>query len=312
MGDNAAGSRTARVIGIDVGGTTIKGIVTDDKGTLLESLTVPTDAAKGKDYILASLEQLMSELLRLQPGVRAAGIASAGRIDARSGEVVFATDNLPGWQGMRLVEWTRGKFGLSAAADNDANAALLGEAWLGSGGGAADLVMLTLGTGVGGANMIGGRIVRGARWYGGEWGHSVLVPGGRPCNCGRRGCAEQYVSGTALARDAAGETGRPYAGGGEVLRDAARGDEAALRLIGRFAGWLAILIANLAIGLDPQAVIVGGGLADSRNIWWPQLLDRLRAEGADIEVRPASLGNLAGCYGAARLALALPAAAGSP
>jgi len=293
----------ATLVGIDIGGTSIKGIAADHRGRVLEELSVPTEAARGRTGILSSLDNLAALLLERHPESEAIGIASAGRIDAGSGEVAYATDNLPGWTGMRLSEWAGLRFGLPVRVDNDANAALLGECWIGSGRGLRDAVMLTLGTGVGGANLAGGRLLRGARWGGGDWGHVVLVPGGRPCNCGRRGCAEMYLSGTALMRDASAAFGTI---GPEGLMERYRaGDAAALRLLRNYAGLLAVFIGNLAAALDPEAVLLGGGAADSLREWRPLLDEALASEGVRIEVRPALLGTAAGCCGAARMALDL-------
>lgn len=294
-----------QVIGVDIGGTGIKGLVVDESGTVVAEAVRDTEARLGREVILGQLHGLVKELLGGHPAAEALGIASAGRINANSGEVVYATDNLPGWQGMQLTQWAMAEFGLPAAADNDANAALLGEAWLGAGRGKPSLVMLTLGTGVGGANLADGRLLRGAGWSGGDWGHSVLVPGGRPCNCGKQGCAEQYVSGNALLRLAFEQTGRPYRHGREIMAAAERGDAAALAILERYTADLALLIGNIGTSIDPELMIIGGGLIETRAVWWPLLAGKL-GSGLAGRVAAAELGNRAGCFGAARLALELP------
>lgn len=292
-----------RYIGVDIGGTEIKGLVVDEAGEAWGEAKRATDALKGRDHILGSLEALLRELLDREPNARAIGIASAGRINAETGDVAYATANLPGWQGVRLARRVTAAFGLPAFADNDANAALLGEAWLGAGTGHRNLAMLTLGTGVGGAYMAEGRLIRGSRWSAGEFGHFVLVPGGRPCNCGKRGCAEQYISGTALLRLGEETTGRVYRHGAELIMDAARGIPGARRSLERFIADLAIMLGNIATSLDPEKIIVGGGVIHSRELWWPLLLDRLQAEGLEELPAAAELGNRAGCFGAAKLAM---------
>lgn len=291
-----------QVIGVDIGGTGIKGLVTDEAGTILAEAERETEARLGREVILGQLHSLVEELLAGYPSVEALGIASAGRINADSGEVVYATGNLPGWQGVQLAQWAEAAFGRPAAADNDANAALLGEAWLGAGRGRPSLVMLTLGTGVGGANMAAGQLLRGAAWSGGDWGHSVLVPDGRPCNCGKRGCVEQYVSGRALLRLAMEETGRAYAHGREIMEAAEQGDAAALAVLERFTADLAQVTANIGAAIDPELIIIGGGVIQSRAVWWPLLAAKAGGELAG-RIVPAELGNRAGCFGAARLAL---------
>lgn len=295
-------ARMRQVIGVDIGGTGIKGLVVDEDGTVLAEAGRETEARLGREVILGQLHGLVKELLTGHPEVEALGIASAGRINADSGEVVYATDNLPGWQGLQLTQWAAAEFGLPAAADNDANAALLGEAWLGTGRGKPNLVMLTLGTGVGGANMADGRLLRGAGWSGGDWGHSVLVPGGRPCNCGKRGCAERYVSGSALLRLAREQTGSTYTHGREIMAAAGRGDAAALAVLERFTTDLAQVIDNIGASIDPDLVIIGGGVIEARAVWWPLLAGKLES-GLARRVAVAELSNRAGCFGAARLAL---------
>ncbi|NQX47868.1 ROK family protein [Paenibacillus tritici] len=291
-----------QVIGVDIGGTGIKGLVVDESGTVLAEAVRDTEARLGREAILGQLQGLVEELLTGHPAVEALGIASAGRINMNSGEVVYATDNLPGWQGMQLTQWAMAEFGLPAAADNDANAALLGEVWLGAGRGKPSLVMLTLGTGVGGANLADGRLLRGASWSGGDWGHSVLVPGGRPCNCGKQGCAEQYVSGNALLRLALEQTGITYTHGREIMAAAGIGDTAALAVLERFTADLALVIGNIAASVDPEWIIIGGGVIQTRAVWWPMLAGKL-GSGLAGRVAAAELGNRAGCFGAARLVL---------
>ncbi|WP_150269527.1 ROK family protein [Paenibacillus tepidiphilus] len=291
-----------RVIGVDIGGTAIKGLVLDEMGNVWAEAGSATEARQGREAILGKLHTVISELLKACT-VEAIGIASAGRINTSSGEVVYATDNLPGWQGLQLAGWARETFLLPAAADNDANAALLGEAWQGAGRGRRSLAMLTLGTGVGGAFMIDGVLSRGKHWSGGDFGHSILFPGGRPCNCGRRGCAEQYVSGSALLRLGQELTGRTYTHGSEIMAEARRGEPGALRVLDGYTADLAVVLDNIAVTLDPELIVIGGGVIHDRDIWWKLLKHGLQGEGVYSILAAAELGNRAGCFGAAKLAL---------
>ncbi|MBT2289708.1 ROK family protein [Paenibacillus albidus] len=288
-----------QVIGVDIGGTGIKGLGVREDGRVLAEAARATDARLGREAILAKLRELIDELIVQLPEAQAIGIASAGRVNAETGEVVYATDNLPGWQGMPLTAWAASQFGLPAAAENDANAALLGEVWLGAGRGKDELVMLTLGTGVGGAHMTAGRLVRGARWSGGDWGHSVLVPGGRLCNCGKRGCVEQYISGTALVRLGHELTGRAYGHGRELMAEADKGEAAAVEVLERYTSAVALVADNIAVAVDPELIIIGGGVIHDQATWWPLLLNKLGAAA----VVAAELGNRAGCFGVAKLVL---------
>lgn len=291
-----------RVIGVDIGGTAVKGLVLDEIGNVWAEASRDTEAWQGREAILCRLNAVVCELLKACP-VQAIGLASAGRVNTGTGEVVYATDNLPGWQGLQLAGWAEATFKLPAAADNDANAALLGEVWQGAGRGRHNLVMLTLGTGVGGALMIQGLLNRGKRWSGGEFGHSVLFPGGRLCNCGRRGCVEQYVSGSALLRLGNELTGRAYEHGAELMSDARRGDRDAQRVLEHYTSDLAVVLDNIGATLDPELIVIGGGVIHDRDVWWPLLKNRLQGEGLSGILAAAELGNRAGCFGAAKLAL---------
>lgn len=291
-----------KIVGIDIGGTSVKGIVMDESGQSYQEVRKATDAAKGKDHIVEVVTDVIRELLVAAPDAAAIGIGTAGRVNTLTGQIVYATDNLPGWHGFQLGEHFAKAFGLPVAVDNDGNAALLGEAWLGAGQGLASASMLTLGTGVGGANLVHGRIVHGAHWNGGEWGHTVLVPFGRACNCGLGGCMEQYLSGTALVRSASEHAGRTYTSGHEVVEDYRRGVPPVQVAFREFVKYLAIAIHNLHIGINPQAIILGGGLIDVKELWWSELESALQAMNG-AEVRSAMLGNRAGAIGAVKLAV---------
>ncbi|OMF44194.1 ROK family protein [Paenibacillus peoriae] len=299
-----------RVIGIDIGGTSVKAAIVARDGSVLDEIRLDTDASRGREWVLSRVSESVLGLLRSFGDTRigahidigALGIATAGRVNVESGEVVYATDNLPGWQGTSLVTWAREKLALRAVADNDANAALLGEAWQGAGKGKRRLVMLTLGTGVGGAYMENGLLCRGAHWSGGDWGHSILFPGGHPCNCGKKGCAEQYVSGSALLRRGREHVGKLYRSGNEIVKEAAYGNQEAIQVLDDYTADLAVLLSNISVPLDPEVIIVGGGVADAGEVWWPMLEKHLHQLGVQTEVSRALLGNRAGIIGAARLA----------
>ncbi|TKH45234.1 transcriptional regulator [Paenibacillus terrae] len=313
--DTVVADAVNRVIGIDIGGTSVKAAVVEQDGSVLDEIRLDTDASRGRDWVLSRVSEAVEGLKRSlgDPsnsisggiGIDALGIATAGRVNVESGEVVYATDNLPGWQGTHLITWARENLALRAVADNDANAALLGEAWQGAGRGKQRLVMLTLGTGVGGAYMEHGLLCRGAHWSGGDWGHSLLFPKGLPCNCGKNGCAEQYVSGNALLRRGREYTDKQYRSGIEIMKEAAHGHLEALQVLDDYTADLAMLLVNISVTLDPEAIIVGGGVADAGEVWWPLLEKHLQQLGVQTEVNRALLGNRAGIIGAARLAFEL-------
>jgi len=292
-------------LGIDIGGTKIAGGIVDDNGRLLDVEYRATDASKGKDYVLEGLNGLIAELRnRCQPDV--IGIGSAGRIDVDSGSVYYATSNLPNWTGLNLKQHIEGRHGIPTVVDNDVNAAGIGEMWLGAGKNEKSAVCVTLGTGIAAAVFIDGKIVRGGRWSAGEIGHMILYPGGRPCNCGQRGCFEQYCSGTALYRSYNERCGQEsIASGREFFELLAAGDGVARNVLDAFISDLAVAFISLANVYDPDLFIVGGGLIDTKAWWWEKLERYIREHAnpavANMMLVPAAFKNRAGLLGAAKL-----------
>ena len=306
--------------GVDVGGTKILGGVVDEDGTVVEELRVvspATDVAAIEDAITGLVKELSGRHL-----VEAVGVGAAGYIDKSRSVVMFAP-NLA-WRDLDLRGELEARVGLPVVIENDANAAAWGEFRFGGGEDVDDLLLVTVGTGVGGGVVLDGRLHRGAFGVGAEIGHMRVVPDGVLCGCGNHGCLESYGSGTALVREA-----RAAAAGGSLLArtllDRAGGDVGAitgpmvtdcaaegdpfcieqLSLLGR---WLGEAIASLVAVLDPAVVVVGGGVSAAGGL----LLDPIRAAFASqltgrghrplAEVRPAVLGNRAGLIGAADLA----------
>lgn len=292
-------------IGVDLGGTTIKGGLLSLDGTVKSELVKRTPVEKGREGILRELFTLIEELLEISVyHVGAIGIGSAGRIEPVAGTVLYATDNLPGWTGTPLKEILEGRFGLSVFVDNDVNAAAIGETWMGMGDTVltSSIMFISLGTGIGGAIVYKGEIVHGAKGGAGEVGHILLVPGGHPCNCGQNGCLEQYGSGTALNRMA--RSIDPEWNSRILLQQCAKGEPRAVRALEGFAADLAAGIISISNMLDPHKFIIGGGLSDSHEVWWDYLrskLDALSRNQTVLEV--ARLGNRAGLIGAAKLAM---------
>nr|WP_245302160.1 ROK family protein [Symbiobacterium terraclitae] len=300
-------------MGIDIGGTGIKAAIVDARGNILQHGETPTGASEGAAGVLERVRRLGSSLIeRAGTQVVACGVGSAGRIDHRRGHVIFASENLPGWTGTDLGAELHRAFGLPVFVDNDVNAASLAEAWIGAARGASDFLMLTLGTGVGGAITLGGRLWRGARCGAGEVGHMALYPGGEPCPCGGVGCAERYVSAKALTRRAneALAEGRPFRGIRDVISAATSASghrqAAARQGVERWTADLALFLMNLQMAFDPQLIVVGGGIV-RLGYWWDRLVQtaarECRARSAAIRLRQARLGPDAGVVGAARLAM---------
>lgn len=308
-------------IGVDVGGTKVLGGVVDTDGSILARARRDTPAQGG-----AELTQAIADVAReLMDGfaVESVGISAAGFVSSDR-KTMLATPNIAGWDGVNLDQELSALIGLSIVIENDANAAAWGEARFGAGRAEDHLMLLTIGTGIGGGIVTDGELYRGAFGIAGEFGHMRVAPEGRLCGCGARGCFEQYASGSALLRharegvSASGETGRnllslgdgTVAGmTGEHITDAAReGDAVALAAFDTTAQWLGAGIASLSVLLDPACVIIGGGVIDAGEI----LLAPTRAaverympfagKHPTPRIIAAQLGNEAGLVGVADLA----------
>lgn len=312
-------------IGIDIGGTKVAGGVVDQAGRVLaltRADTPATDVTRIRDVIV----DMIRELASAQPVV-AVGVGAAGWVDADRATVSFAPHLA--WRDEPLRDRLAGAVDLPVVVENDANAAAWAEYRFGAGGGtarpgAADpMVLVAVGTGIGGGIVLGGELVRGAHGYAGEPGHQVVVPDGHPCSCGRRGCLEQYASGAALVRFVrAGAAADPVAAAalrelagdpdqltGPLVATAARaGDKLARDGFDQVGRWLGIGLADLVQVLDPALLVIGGGVAEAGELLLApareSYRDALARRGAlpAAEIRPARLGTAAGVVGAADLA----------
>ncbi|MDG4765178.1 ROK family glucokinase [Solwaraspora sp. WMMD406] len=308
-------------IGVDIGGTKVAGGVVDPDGEVLAQTRQETpadDVAKTRDVII----EVVLELAATHP-VTAVGIGAAGWIDAQRSTVLFAPNIA--WRNEPLRDYVSAAVDLPVIVENDANVAAWAEFRYGAGRDAADsMVMFTVGTGIGGGIVYGGDLVRGAHGIAAELGHMLAVPDGHLCGCGRLGCIEQYASGNALVRFArAGARQEParargllaLAGGdaeaitGPMVTAAARaGDPVSCEAFAQIGRWLGIGLADLAQILDPEVLVIGGGVVEAGELllgpaqraYTEALAQRVRIPVA--QVRPAELGNTAGVVGAADLA----------
>jgi len=304
--------------GIDVGGTKIAGGVVDETGTILEELRVESPATD-VPAIEAAIEKLVTELRTRHP-IEAVGVGAAGYIDKARAVVLFAP-NLA-WRDLDLKADLERALDLPVVVENDANAAAWGEFQYGAGHDVDDLLLVTVGTGVGGGVVLDGSLYRGAFGVGAEIGHMRVVPDGILCGCGNRGCFEMYASGSALVREARTAARSSLlaadllerAGGdadaitGPLITDAARdGDTFAVEQLSALGRWLGEGIASLTAVLDPAVVVIGGGvsaadellLGPARAAFAAQLTGR--GHRPMLEIRKARLGNRAGLIGAADL-----------
>jgi glucokinase-like ROK family protein len=271
-------SRSKYAAAFDIGGTYIKAAIVSDSGEILMPHQVPTHVGAGRNGISQSLATALERTLRCanDAGLTLAGVgvASAGAIDADRGVVFAATENLPGWAGFDIRTFLQAYTALPVFVENDAHAAALAELQFGAGRGFDSFVALTVGTGIGGGIVVGRRLLRGQYGFAGTVGHQSIRFDGRLCNCGRLGCLEAYVSTAALIEeflslspDYSDYPDDPIEGtAGEVARRisdlAAAGDSSACKAYSVLAGYLAEGVANLFNILDPQAVILSGGLVE--------------------------------------------------
>lgn len=308
-------------IGVDIGGTKVLGGVVDDDGKVLISARRPTpaeDVAKTRDVIVDVVRELAEGRQ-----IEAVGIGAAGWIDAARSTVLFAP-NLA-WRDEPLRDSVSAGTGLPVVVENDANVAAWAEFRYGAAADADDsMVLFTVGTGIGGGIVLGGQIVRGAHGIAAELGHVQAVPNGHPCGCGRRGCIEQYASGNALVRFAqngakddpgkaaillAKADGDAAGISGPMVTEAAReGDPIAIDAFHQIGTWLGVAMADMVQILDPQVIVIGGGVIEAGDLLLSPARDSFienlahRAKSPIADVRAAKMGNTAGIVGAADLA----------
>ncbi|MEI8231890.1 MAG: ROK family glucokinase [Actinomycetes bacterium] len=306
-------------VGIDIGGTKIAGALVSDTGEILRELKVPTPAEDPK--ALQSAVVAMVNELRRGEEVLAVGVAAAGFIDANQAVVVYSP-NLS-WRNEPLKKNLQADLNLPVFIENDGNAAGWAEYRFGAGRGSNHMVMLTIGTGVGGAIIANGDLFRGGFGIGAELGHSNFVPNGKLCGCGQHGCLEQYGSGTALlnsAKELAAknspeglrlrelEIANDELTGVEVYQAIQEGDPGALRLLTELGQNLGLAVASLAAVLDPELVVIGGGVIAAGELLLAPIrqafLEHLPARGfrPELKVVAAQLSNDAGVVGVADLA----------
>ncbi|NLX70080.1 MAG: ROK family protein [Clostridiales bacterium] len=289
-----------KVIALDIGGTKISGAVVTSSGEMIDVRQRPTEAVKGAGYILDSAFSIIDDLIANTPGIKGIGIASAGRINVEDGSVLYATPNLPGWTGLNLRKIFLSKYSVPVIADNDVNAAAIGEGWLGAAKDLDSYVCITLGTGVGGAFVVDNKVWRGNHWSGAELGHMILKAGGCPCNCGLSGCAEQYVSGTAIYKRYNEMSIKKVKSAYEVFEQLKRNDSKARIVIDEFKQDLTDMLLSLNNIFDPQGYVIGGGLLGAREYWWDDVVNGVN-QYKPTKLLPAKLGNHAGLAGAAKL-----------
>ena len=305
-------------VGIDIGGTKIAGALVDESGQIIREARVATPDAGG-DSIVEAVVAIVQELAAGE-SVIGVGVAAAGFIDAEQANILYAP-NLS-WRNYPFKAKLEALLSYPVIIENDANAAGWAEFRYGAGRGTKNMTMLTIGTGVGGAVIADSKMLRGGFGIGGELGHIRVVPDGRLCGCGAHGCIEQYGSGTALLRsarelaDSANDAGarlrrlRDEAGelkGEQVYQAILEGDSGALGLLEDLGSWLGQTIASLSAVLDPEVVVIGGGVSAAGELLLEPIrkayLANMPARGfrPELQLKVAEFVNDAGVVGAADL-----------
>lgn len=310
------------IVGIDLGGTTTKMAFIDLDGAILHKWEIPTDISNNGSKIVhdigATLQAKLVELNQAKENMLGIGIGAPGAVDFATGSIMNAVNI--GWKVYPLKDLLGQITDLLVVVDNDANVAAFGEMWKGSGAGSSDMVAVTLGTGVGGGIISNGLVVHGINGAAGEIGHMTILPeGGAPCNCGKHGCLETIASATGIARLGREEALRePNSGlaktiaqtgsltAKDVIDLAKAGDQAANSVVDRVAFYLGLAMSHLGNTVNPEKIIVGGGVSKAGDFLLEPVRDYFRkfsfpsvANSTTITV--ASLGNDAGVIGAAGL-----------
>lgn len=334
-------TKTAFAIGVDMGGTNLRVAVVDSTGSVLDRIATGTAVASGPDSVVDDICAAVRELSGRSASagrLLGIGIGVPGIIDRQRG-MLRASPNLPGWIDYPMQRELESRLGARVVLENDANAAALGEKWLGAARHADDMCMITLGTGIGGGIVVHGEIWHGMTGMAGEIGHVTVDPGGQLCGCGNRGCVEQYASATALQRMAsealaAGQAPRlsramkedPSFGPQTIYELAMQGDGPARRIFERAGSALGVLLAGLINIFNLPIYVIGGGVSNAWDAFAPSMFEEVRRRsyvyqatapsvpgteaardpaphsGCTIITR-AQLGSDAGLIGAARLAM---------
>jgi glucokinase len=313
---------TTYYVGLDVGGTTMKAGVVDDAGKPLSAVSLPTEAQRGQDLgmerMCEAVRQAASAAGLGMDRIAAVGVAPAGLLDLPAG-VVLESPNFQGWRNVPVRAQLQETLDKPTAFQNDANAAALGEAWVGAGKGVASMAMFTLGTGVGGGIVLDGKVLEGRHSHGAELGHvKIEMSHPRRCGCGRYGCLEAYASATSVVKriyealnQQSGKSSLRallHSHGELTARDvfvaAASGDELAGKLVEETAYYLAVGAMNVMHTIDPDMVVFGGGMTAAGESFLERIRHHVRelafpVPAARTLIRYAQLGTDAGFIGAA-------------
>lgn len=296
------------VITIDSGGSKIHGAVINEKRELLDIIRTDVTVYDGDFFVDAYCKII--ETFAVKYDTKAVGIGCNGRMNKNQDMVLEYSGNFRNWVNRPICKELEEKFGFPVCLENDCRAAVVGEMWGGAADGCKDVLGLIVGTGLGGCYFNDSTLVAGWRNMAGEVGHGVLYPDGRLCSCGQRGCVERYISGTALwmgynELSTASRIESGYAFFERIRQE----DAVAKTVLERFIADFSVFLITCANFFDPQLILVGGGLADTCQFWWDDLIRLYRENGVPhddyVPIVTAKYGNHAALYGMAQIALQL-------
>jgi glucokinase len=295
-------------IGLDLGGTNLRAAAISTSGEVLSSISGRAELTTGRDAVI---KDMVNAIVKLRDQIGSAhslagiGMGVPGFIIIEKG-IIVGSNNLPAFEGYALRDDMERQLGTTVVLENDANAAALGEKWMGAGKNVDDMVLLTLGTGIGGGIISGGRVLHGHVGMAGEMGHMTVVPDGNPCGCGNRGCLEKHASATAISGMAKVIGLGADLTSEQVYNLAVAGDEKAKRIFEAMGRYLGVALATLVNIFNFPLYVLSGGPLPAWDFFAPAMLEEARWRSftfrhAETKVEKAILGNEAGLFGAAYL-----------
>ena len=294
-------------IGVDLGGTNLRAASVDKHGKMLNKISGSTDLAAGRDAIIGDIVQAIQKLKAEAGSLRLAGVGIGipGFILMEEG-IVVGSNNLPQFEGFPVRDEIERRLGTQVILENDANAAALGEKWIGAGKDVKDLVLLTLGTGIGGGIISAGKVLHGSVGMAGELGHITVVPNGNPCGCGNYGCVEKHASATAIVSMARMMSLGDNVTSEDVFHMAVAGNAKAKMIFHTMGSSLGIALATLINIFNFPLYLLSGGVLAAWEQFAPAMFDEVEKRSftyrnAKTTITKATLGNEAGLYGAAYL-----------